>query len=338
MIHSPTIPFPRTLSTLWWPKRPAWMSRVEVLNRASLSSLSLLGRLATAAGYDAVAIDGATGGRVRLTDLGAAILLARRREGPAVIVTDATWSRGRGRVERAARGVAFRAIDSPRVVYCVLSSDEQRIFPLTWSVDPARVVFTPFYFTLSGEALDAPTSEDLGVFAGGDSLRDYEPLLRAARCLPAPVILATKLLDGRRDLPANVKAGWVPQARFVELMRAASVVVVALAQRTDRSAGQQTYLNAMALGKLVIVPDVMGVRDYVAHQKTGLVVPPGDADALAAALRWALDPANRPEVKRMAARAREDVRARFTPERYVQRIIGVIEGAYARDGASSGAR
>lgn len=328
-----TVP-PRTLSPLYWPKRAAWMARVEVLNEAQRPAITVLRRLATAIDYAAVVLDGAKGGRVRLANLGAAMLLARRASGPTVIITECTWSRGSGFLDRAARNIGLGAIESPRVVYCVLSSDERRLFPVTWRVDPARVVFTPFYYTINEEDLAAPTSEDGGVFAGGDSLRDYEPLLRASRSLQAPVTVATRLLDGRRDLPVNVSAGRVAHTRFMELMRKASVVVVALARTSERSAGQQTYLNAMAFGKLVIVPDVIGVRDYISNGKTGLIVPPGDTEALAAALRWALDPSNRASVSEMAARAREDVRARFSPDLYVERILEVVDRFAQRKGVA----
>jgi hypothetical protein len=321
--------FPRTLTTLAWDKRPAWTSRVEVLRHGELSPLAILRRLGAAADYDAVVVDGATGGAVRLSDLGGAVLLARRRSGPTVIVTDATWGRGGGLADRVACRAALRAIDGPRTVYCVLSQEETRTFPRTWGVDPTRVAFTAFYFTIGDEDLALPTSRNGGVFAGGDSLRDYGPLLAAARSLGAPVTIATRTLAGRGDLPANVRAGPVSHARFMDLMRKAAAVAVPLARTSDRSAGQQTFLNAMALGKVVIVPDVLGVRDYVRHGRTGLVVPPGDADALAAALRWALDPANGAAVEEMGECAREEAFARFTPEHYVERVMDVVE-RYAR--------
>ncbi|HTP24535.1 MAG TPA: glycosyltransferase [Anaeromyxobacteraceae bacterium] len=313
--------FPRTLSTLHWPKRAAWMSRVEVLSHEETGTSAILLRLAMADRYDAIVVDGATGGKVRVADLGAAMLLARRRSGPTVIITDATWSRGSQSFDRLACRIGIRAIDSPRVIYCVLSSDEQRAFANTWKVDPARVVFTPFYFTAGDHDLAAPTREDGSVFAGGDSLRDYRPLLRAARSLQVPVKIAASL--ERRGLPGNVSAGRVSHARFLELMRNASAVVVPLAAR-ERSAGQQTYLNAMAYGKLVIVPDVAGVRDYIADRKTGIIVPPGDADALASAIDWALDPAHRSDVARISALAKADARRRFSPDVYVERVLEVI--------------
>jgi hypothetical protein len=316
------------------------MSRVEVMDRRELPAAEVLRRLAAAPGrYDAVVLDGATGGEVRLTELGAAVLLARRRTGPAVVITDATWGRGTSLVDRLACSLALRSLDSPRVTYCVLSSDETRLFPATWGVPPERVAFTPFYFTASDEDLVAPTSEGGGIFAGGDSLRDYGPLVAAARHLRVPLILATSALDGARDLPPNIQAGRLPHAVFMQRMRDATVVVVPLALRRDRSAGQQTYLNAMAMGKLVVVPDVLGVRDYVEHHRTGLVVAPGNAGAMTNALRWALDPAHATEVREIRARARETVRARFGPEQYVANVLAVVEratGAAARRDGHAG--
>jgi glycosyltransferase involved in cell wall biosynthesis len=72
------------------------------------------------------------------------------------------------------------------------------------------------------------------------------------------------------------------------------------------------------------------VREYVEDGRTGLVVPPGDADALAKALRWALDPANAVAVGQMAAAAKEVARTRFSPERYVETLLSVAERFSAR--------
>lgn len=324
---------PRIVSTLHWPLRRRWTSEVTVVDRRSAGTAAALRRLAATAGdYDAVVLDGATGGAVRLVDLGAAALLALRSAGPAVVITDATWSHGRRALDRATRRAGLAAIDGPRVTYCVLTSEERVAFSRAWGVPPERVAYTPFYYTASDEDLAAPTSDDGGIFAGGDSLRDYGPLVSALEKLRAPVTLATSLVsrEARARLPANVRCGRVPHEEFMALMRAATVVVVPLADRRDRGAGQQTYLNAMAFGKLVVVSDAMGVRDYVEHGRTGLVVPPGDAAALARTLRWALDPANREACRDIAGRARETVRAKFSPERYVDAVLDVVHRSVAR--------
>jgi len=147
--------------------------------------------------------------------------------------------------------------------------------------------------------------------------------VEAAGELEARVTLATELVDG--PLPTNVEAGPVSQERFFELLRNARAVVVPLADRDDRTAGQQTYLNAMALGKAVIVTDSPGVREYVEDGRTGIVVPSGDAEALARSLRWVLDPANSGAVERMAAAAAHAARTSFSPDRYAAALLEVAE-------------
>ena len=117
---------------------------------------------------------------------------------------------------------------------------------------------------------------------------------------------------------------------YDEQFRRAAVVVVPLKAHSERSAGQQTYLNAMVLGKAVIVTDALGVREYVEHGRTGLVVPPADPAALRTALDWALDPANQSEVRALGRRAREAALERFGPERYAERLLQVLDLALER--------
>jgi glycosyltransferase involved in cell wall biosynthesis len=81
----------------------------------------------------------------------------------------------------------------------------------------------------------------------------------------------------------------------------------------------------MAVGKLVVVTDGPGVRDYVEDCVTGLVVPPADASALADALSWCLDSVHADEHRAMRARARETALRRFSPDAYFERLREVVE-------------
>jgi glycosyltransferase involved in cell wall biosynthesis len=47
----------------------------------------------------------------------------------------------------------------------------------------------------------------------------------------------------------------------------------------------RVVVEAMAAGRAVIASDVGGLRDLVVHGENGLLVPPGNAAALAAAIR-----------------------------------------------------
>lgn len=77
-------------------------------------------------------------------------------------------------------------------------------------------------------------------------------------------------------------------------------------------------LEAMAAGKPVVATSVGGNPELITHEKTGLLVPPADAEALAAAiLRLVRDPAL---ARSMAEAARQRVASEFTLERMVRRL------------------
>jgi len=307
---------------------------VQPLDRRAMSSRELIRCILEADGaVDALVLNGS--GRV---DQLAAALLWRRRSRTAVVISDCTWKVGSSLPDRLANRIGLRAIDSPRVTYCVLSTAECESFPRTWGVDRQRVVFTPFCYTLIRSDFAQQVVSDGSVFAGGDSMRDYEPLLEAAPRIGARVVLAAKNVPRPpgRPIPRNVDVGPVPHSTYVQLMRQATVVVVPLVPGAVRSAGQQSYLNAMALEKIVVATDSPGVRDYIDDGETGIVVPPGDSDALATSVSWALDPANGPAVDRMRARAREAACTRFTPLKHFEALLDVAREASLSATAGSG--
>jgi glycosyltransferase involved in cell wall biosynthesis len=309
--------------------------RIDMLDRRAVRGPQVMSRLLREGRrYDAVILDGSIGLRQGYLDLLAAAALTRGRRAPVVVLADCTWTRGSWWLDRAACRAGIRAVDRANVTFCVLSTEEAARFPDTWGVDPGRVAFTPFCFTLSDEELTGPVSDDGGVFAGGNSLRDYATLIDAASALPVDVTIAARPREVRVPVhgawPANVRLASLSHERFVEAMRRASVVVVPLKPEVERSAGHQTYLNAMALGKPVVVTEAPGVRDHVDDGVTGIVVPPRDPDALRGALAWALDPGNRPQVAAMGARARRAVLERFTPQRYLERVLEVAFDALHR--------
>lgn len=318
----------RILSThVYGDRHPDWDARVDVLDRRRMTRGQLFRRLVAAAGdYDALVLNGSIGMSERFVDLlaGAAIRRTRRRQ-PAIVLTDCSWRLGDARLDRAAMRTGIRALNGPRVRYCVRSTAELEHFPRTWHVDPGHVVFTPYAHTVTAEELAVPATTDGGVFAGGNSLRDYPTLLEAVRDLDVPVRILTSVL-GDAELPAHVRVQPIRSHEdFVEGLRGAAVVVTPLQPGLRRAAGLDTYLSAMALGKLVVVSESPGVRDYIEDGRTGLVVPAGEPAALRDALVWALDPANAEEAAAIAARAAETTRSRFTYEAYVARLLRIVD-------------
>ena len=314
--------------------------------------------LARAADADAVVLSGSVSLGTRYDQLVAARMFATRYPDRPVVLADCTWepgSRAFDRLLRTARPVAvdrparhlrrttklaIGRLRAPNIHCCVLSSEEGRTFPGFWGIDPANVHVTPYWASNLGALQaarhagaagsgEAPAPDEAVVFAGGDSLRDYRPLLAAAEAVRGSVRIATRLPVPDR-LPPNVTAGPVSGEEFLRLAVGAPVVVVPLVPDAQRSGGQKTYLGAMGLGQTVIVPAAPGVLDHVRPDVTGLVPAADDAGALADAVNAAVgDPALR---ARLGEAARADVADRFSAAAYGERLYGIARSLVAERG------
>lgn len=141
-------------------------------------------------------------------------------------------------------------------------------------------------------------------------LRDRAPL----------VVVGT----GRPDTPTHFPNG-VTVARDIPhaaVMAAWARCAVGVVPSVWPEPFGQVALEAMARGRPVVASAVGGLRDAVVDGETGLLVPPGDPDALGRALRALLDdPARR---ARMGAAGRRRA-ALFT----ASAVTGRIERIYA---------
>jgi glycosyltransferase involved in cell wall biosynthesis len=314
---------------------PAWQG-VSVIDVIGAPVWVAVWRIVRAARRnDVLILNGAARFPWRYRDFIAALVIARMRRPPAVLFTEATWDwtiqpleRLKGRAGGALRALmrgALRAFDGPHVVYCVLSDAERETFRARFGVPEERVVVTRFPYTL----FDAPPTTDGGyVFAGGDSRRDYAPVLAAARGMDRRFVIATRLkMDA---VPPNVEARGTSPEEFAELQSAAGAVVVALDPRSRCSAGQQSFLNAMLQAKPTVVIDALGVREYVEDGVDGWVVPPDDPEALRARLEWIFEDGNRDAVAQVVKRGPEVVLGRFNPEQYWWAVRRAAEAAVRR--------
>jgi hypothetical protein len=302
---------------------PLWNTYVEDYLPPNAGSVrDYFALLKMAKGRKMLILNGSVGRRQRYRDLLFAILLKlSTRHPPPVLMQDATWEPAsealssefpflKKLVPKLAR-LAIRALDGPHMRYAVLSSKEVETFPQTWGVDPRRVVFQPFPNTLH-KYRNMPTRDDGYLFSGGNSVRDYGLLESALEGTDVPTRVAAKWQPTRGLTNLQVRS--TTHDEFMNLMANAHAVVVPMRQ-TVRSAGQQTYLNAMGLGKPVIVTDAPGARDYVIDGVTGVIVP-STVEAMRAAILHVMDPANAGFYAEMAKRAREDVFKRFNEETF----------------------
>jgi colanic acid/amylovoran biosynthesis glycosyltransferase len=136
--------------------------------------------------------------------------------------------------------------------------------------------------------------------------------------------LGGALRDQARGLKHVSFAGWLPNAEVRRRMRGALAVCVPSVTASDGdSEGLPTVIfEAMAEGVAVVGSRHAGIAEAVEHGRTGLVVPEGDAMALAAALESLI--AN-PELRqRLGTAAREVAAERFSAVTQSRRLEAAL--------------
>jgi glycosyltransferase involved in cell wall biosynthesis len=99
-------------------------------------------------------------------------------------------------------------------------------------------------------------------------------------------------------------------------------------------------IEAMAAGIPVIGTDAEGVPEIIDHQRNGILVPPGDSDALAGSMRLLAEDSGLRE--RLGRQARQDVTERYDYERQTEKFFrccrSLCEARQRRAGRSRGTR
>jgi glycosyltransferase involved in cell wall biosynthesis len=149
----------------------------------------------------------------------------------------------------------------------------------------------------------------------------YLAILGTGDALPRVRALVRELgLEGWVDVP-----GFVAEDEKVRLLQQAHVVV----QPSDKEGWGLTVIEANACGTPVIAADAPGLRDSVRDEETGLLVPPGDAPALAGAMLRVLGDA---ELRARLARSAIEWASRFRWENAAAEIGEAIDAACGQVG------
>ena len=124
----------------------------------------------------------------------------------------------------------------------------------------------------------------------------------------ANISIIRRLLVGRKSRPLLSILGRLEPEDVAALYRRSSIFLnPSLVDNMPNS-----VLEAYASGLPVVSTDVGGVPYIVSHEETGLLVPPGDAEAMAAAVRRLIE---EPDLRNSLARAGlQQVQAYAWPE------------------------
>ncbi len=169
--------------------------------------------------------------------------------------------------QRAATAVVPNGCDVPAERACPGLSQER----------PPRVVYAGQLYPWKGvdvlvEAMARVEGARLVILGGLEGERD---LLRIR-----------SLVTARGLAPRTEMPGTVPQARVAEELARAAVVVVPFLKSvmTERHTSPLKAFEAMAAGRPIVCTDLPSSREFLRHQENALLVPPGDAAGLAAAI------------------------------------------------------
>jgi len=256
------------------------------------------------------------------------------------------------------RGLRLGATIDAVVVH---SSLQARLAERTLGLRPDQVALVPYQtderFWTPRAVPTVPTTNR--ICSAGLEYRDYDTLIEAVAGLSVEVVIAaaspwsTFTFEGEdRALPSNVVVDSFDYAGLRELYASSLFVVVPL-RDVENQAGITTILEAMAMGKAVVVshtrgqtdvvrdrrqvdrtdprrstqPDWaarLGTTDEVARGQTGIYVRPGDAGELRRALQFLLGhPA---QAREMGANGRSLLAETMGLDLFTARVAAVIAG------------
>jgi glycosyltransferase involved in cell wall biosynthesis len=234
-------------------------------------------------------------------------------------------------VLRRARNAELR-----RAAHVFCPSEYLRRLAVGWGLDPDRVSVLP------NPAPSLPALPDRGVlrerlglngatlaFAG--RLTRQKALEVALEALAGADGVALVLAGEGEQRPALERRsqelglggrvrflGALPRERVLELLRAADALVLSSAWENLPHAA----VEALAVGTPVLATTAGGVGEVVEHERNGLLVAPGDPEALGAAVRrFFAEPGLRERLREQAA---PSVRA-YAAERVYGRLVEVLE-------------
>jgi glycosyltransferase involved in cell wall biosynthesis len=232
-------------------------------------------------------------------------------------------------VLRSSKRHLIRMLARDKAISCIVVHSREQLHRLTAEVglSPTRVTFIPY-----GIDTDfwrpLPVEEEALVLSPGRERRDHHTLSEACQGLRETVFITGASAHSphakhREPVawPSNFARGAVDYAKLRDLYARSRVVVIPLLD-SGFAAGITTLLEAMAMGKAVVVTGTPAMTEVVQEDKTALVVRPGDPGQMQQAIRYLIA---HPEVReRMGQRARKVVGQQYSLDVFVEALAAQL--------------
>jgi glycosyltransferase involved in cell wall biosynthesis len=206
--------------------------------------------------------------------------------------------------------------DSMRRHFISLGVPEEKVNLIHYSVDDR------FFQPLP----DVEPQPGLALSLGESRSRDYPALFSAVADLPLELKVAAAGSWYAREKDAGLQAapppnvtltGRLSQAELRQMYARSQFVVLPLYDEIY-SAGATATLEAMSMARPVIAFHSRGIVDFIQDGKTGILVEPGNAEAMRRAICYLLE--NPEEARRMGKNGRKRVEEDLNLDNYVSRI------------------
>ena len=175
----------------------------------------------------------------------------------------------------------------------------------------------------------------IGAVANYRPRKGFEVLIEALRHLPDDTPVHLLLVGGGMDKPKLRKlideSPLKERIHLAGFRRDATAIIAAchgsVLASLKREGLPKTVIEAMVYSVPPIVTDTGGSAELVKHRECGLVVPPGDAEALGHAMHELAS--NRERAAEMGMRARTRIECHFNIRDTITKLLEVYEGALA---------
>lgn len=187
---------------------------------------------------------------------------------------------------------------------------------------------------IKGQMKLPPEGKVVGITASLTPAKDHITFLKAAREISEEMPNARFAIVGdgplRTDLEKMaVELGIGPVVTFFGNQRKVGSYVatydVACLSSADHEGCSNVTLEAMAMGKPVVVTDVGGNKELIRNYENGLMIPPRNPQALAAAVIMCLK--NPDRATKMGEKARQKIFSEFSLDRMVQNYENLYHSA-----------
>jgi Glycosyl transferases group 1 len=250
--------------------------------------------------------------------MGAATNVARKLTAPAVpqVAFSFNFTTLPSGARRKVMARAFKGISE----FVVYSNYERGVYAELFDIPIQKLVYLPWAMT---RPEPGPVNPMAGggpyISAIGGEARDYASLAQAMRARPdlrAAVVARSYSLEGI-DLPPNVTAFTdLPAPKTWALLAGSDAMVLPL-RDGQTACGHITVVAAKLLGIPVIATDSVGIAEYVADGRVAALVPPGEPEAIVAAMAHVV---GEPTARRAAAAAAERASAEHDPAMWLRYV------------------